>query len=138
MNDGIDLLQLVLNFETKDPLILSCVLTNVSALFPFVTYRPEYLPQVLSKVGACRPCENQVGFLWSRALVRSCSSSFSQHSHQGKTVLRVNDGKTLGVLFKEKQCQIAQILQFSALNLNIECILWPMSTMFHFKASLCL
>lgn len=55
MNDGIDLLQLVLNFETKDPLILSCVLTNVSALFPFVTYRPEYLPQVLSKVGTCRP-----------------------------------------------------------------------------------
>lgn len=51
MNDGIDLLQLVLSFETKDPLILSCVLTNVSALFPFVTYRPEYLPQVLSKVG---------------------------------------------------------------------------------------
>uniref|UniRef100_A0A8C0J653 Exportin-5 n=1 Tax=Chelonoidis abingdonii TaxID=106734 RepID=A0A8C0J653_CHEAB len=51
VNDGIELLQLVLNFETKDPLILSCVLTNVSALFPFVTYRPEYLPQVLSKVG---------------------------------------------------------------------------------------
>uniref|UniRef100_A0A7M4F0N9 Exportin-5 n=1 Tax=Crocodylus porosus TaxID=8502 RepID=A0A7M4F0N9_CROPO len=51
VNEGIELLQLVLNFETKDPLILSCVLTNVSALFPFVTYRPEYLPQVLSKVG---------------------------------------------------------------------------------------
>lgn len=138
MNDGIDLLQLVLNFETKDPLILSCVLTNVSALFPFVTYRPEYLPQVLSKVGACRPCENQVGFLWSRALVLSCSSSFSQRSHQGKTVLRVNDGRTLGGLFKEKQCQIIQIVQFPALNLNLECTLWPVSTMFHFKASLCL
>ncbi|NWS95513.1 XPO5 protein, partial [Mionectes macconnelli] len=52
VNDGIELLQLVLNFETKDPLILSCVLTNVSALFPFVTYRPEYLPQVLSKLFA--------------------------------------------------------------------------------------
>ncbi|XP_074945316.1 exportin-5 isoform X3 [Phalacrocorax aristotelis] len=52
VNDGIDLLQLVLNFETKDPLILSCVLTNVSALFPFVTYQPEYLPQVLSKLFA--------------------------------------------------------------------------------------
>lgn len=63
MNDGIDLLQLVLNFETKDPLILSCVLTNVSALFPFVTYRPEYLPQVLSKVGTCRPCKNQGGIV---------------------------------------------------------------------------
>ncbi|XP_038617155.1 exportin-5 isoform X2 [Tachyglossus aculeatus] len=50
VNDGIELLQLVLTFNTKDPLILSCVLTNISALFPFVTYRPEYLPQVLSKL----------------------------------------------------------------------------------------
>ncbi|XP_029448694.1 exportin-5 isoform X1 [Rhinatrema bivittatum] len=52
VNNGIELLQQVLNFETKDPLILSCILTNVSALFPFVTYRPEYLPQVLSKLFA--------------------------------------------------------------------------------------
>uniref|UniRef100_M3YN98 Importin N-terminal domain-containing protein n=1 Tax=Mustela putorius furo TaxID=9669 RepID=M3YN98_MUSPF len=50
VNDGIELLQMVLNFNTKDPLILSCVLTNVSALFPFVTYRPEFLPQVFSKL----------------------------------------------------------------------------------------
>lgn len=52
VNDGIELLQMVLNFDTKDPLILSCVLTNVSALFPFVTYRPEFLPQVFSKVNS--------------------------------------------------------------------------------------
>uniref|UniRef100_A0A8D0H4H7 Exportin-5 C-terminal domain-containing protein n=1 Tax=Sphenodon punctatus TaxID=8508 RepID=A0A8D0H4H7_SPHPU len=52
VNNGIELLQLVLNFETKDPLILSCVLSNVSALFPFVTYRPQYLPEVLSKLFA--------------------------------------------------------------------------------------
>lgn len=52
VNDGIELLQMVLNFNTKDPLILSCVLTNVSALFPFVTYRPEFLPQVFSKVNS--------------------------------------------------------------------------------------
>ncbi|XP_033279823.1 exportin-5 isoform X4 [Orcinus orca] len=50
INDGVELLQMVLNFDTKDPLILSCVLTNVSALFPFVTYRPEFLPQVFSKL----------------------------------------------------------------------------------------
>ncbi|XP_008827287.2 exportin-5 [Nannospalax galili] len=50
VNDGIELLQMVLNFEMKDPLILSCVLTNVSALFPFVTYKPEFLPQVFSKL----------------------------------------------------------------------------------------
>ncbi|XP_049621435.1 exportin-5 [Suncus etruscus] len=52
VNDGIELLQMVLNFDTKDPLILSCVLTNVSALFPFVTYRPEFLTQVFSKLFA--------------------------------------------------------------------------------------
>lgn len=50
VSDGIELLQMVLNFEMKDPLILSCVLTNVSALFPFVTYKPELLPHVFSKV----------------------------------------------------------------------------------------
>ncbi|XP_063094880.1 exportin-5 isoform X2 [Cavia porcellus] len=50
VNDGIELLQMVLSFETKDPLILSCVLTNISALFSFVTYRPEFLPQVFSKL----------------------------------------------------------------------------------------
>ncbi|KAG3289529.1 exportin 5, transcript variant X2 [Ictidomys tridecemlineatus] len=50
INDGIELLQMVLNFDTKDPLILSCVLTNISALFSFVTYRPEFLPQVFSKL----------------------------------------------------------------------------------------
>lgn len=46
-----ELLQAVLNYETKDPLILSCVLTNVSALFPFVTRRQHFLPQILYKVG---------------------------------------------------------------------------------------
>ncbi|XP_063161472.1 exportin-5 [Candoia aspera] len=52
VSHGIELLQLVLSFETKDPLILSCILSNVSALFPFVTYRPEYLPEVISKLFA--------------------------------------------------------------------------------------
>uniref|UniRef100_A0A8C5K7C7 Exportin-5 n=1 Tax=Jaculus jaculus TaxID=51337 RepID=A0A8C5K7C7_JACJA len=50
VNDGMELLQMVVNFEIKDPLILSCVLTNVSALFPFVTYKPEFLPQVFAKL----------------------------------------------------------------------------------------
>ncbi|KAG8123442.1 hypothetical protein E2320_018888 [Naja naja] len=52
VSQGIELLQLVLGFETKDPLILSCILSNVSALFPFVTYRPEYLPEVIVKLFA--------------------------------------------------------------------------------------
>uniref|UniRef100_A0A8C5CEK7 Importin N-terminal domain-containing protein n=1 Tax=Gadus morhua TaxID=8049 RepID=A0A8C5CEK7_GADMO len=50
IDQGIELLQAVLSYETKDPLILSCVLTNISALFPFVTHRPNILPQVLTKV----------------------------------------------------------------------------------------
>ncbi|KAJ8248631.1 hypothetical protein GJAV_G00244070 [Gymnothorax javanicus] len=50
IDQGIELLQAVLTYETRDPLILSCVLTNVSSLFPFVTHRPQYLPQVLYKL----------------------------------------------------------------------------------------
>ncbi|MGH0169779.1 UNVERIFIED_CONTAM: hypothetical protein FKN15_059649, partial [Acipenser sinensis] len=50
VDQGMELLQAVLNYETRDPLILSCVLTNVSTLFPFVSFRPEFLPQVLSKL----------------------------------------------------------------------------------------
>ena len=52
IDQGIELLQAVLGYETKDPLILSCVLTNISALFPFVTHRPNILPQVLTKVSS--------------------------------------------------------------------------------------
>uniref|UniRef100_A0A8C9SSL1 Exportin-5 n=1 Tax=Scleropages formosus TaxID=113540 RepID=A0A8C9SSL1_SCLFO len=52
VDQGIELLQAMLSYETRDPLILSCVLTNVSSLFPFVTYRPHFLPQVLHKLFA--------------------------------------------------------------------------------------
>ncbi|KAM3862783.1 exportin-5 [Diretmus argenteus] len=52
IDQGMELLQAVLNYDTKDPLILSCVLTNVSALFPFVIHRPQFLPQVLFKLFA--------------------------------------------------------------------------------------
>uniref|UniRef100_A0A4W6DUM8 Exportin 5 n=1 Tax=Lates calcarifer TaxID=8187 RepID=A0A4W6DUM8_LATCA len=45
-----ELLQAVLNYETKDPLILSCVLTNVSALFPFVIHRPHFLTQLFKAI----------------------------------------------------------------------------------------
>ncbi|KAG7513164.1 exportin-5 [Solea senegalensis] len=47
---GVELLQVVLNYDTKDPLILSCLLTNISALFPFVVHRPHFLTQVLYKL----------------------------------------------------------------------------------------
>ncbi|KAI1886355.1 hypothetical protein AGOR_G00213170 [Albula goreensis] len=50
IDQGIELLQAVLSYDTRDPLILSCVLTNVSSLFPFVTHRPHFLPQVLYKL----------------------------------------------------------------------------------------
>uniref|UniRef100_A0A674C038 Exportin 5 n=1 Tax=Salmo trutta TaxID=8032 RepID=A0A674C038_SALTR len=52
VDQGIELLQAVLNYDTQDPLILSCVLTNLSSLFPFVTHRPHFLPQVLYKLFA--------------------------------------------------------------------------------------
>uniref|UniRef100_A0A8C6KJH1 Exportin-5 n=1 Tax=Nothobranchius furzeri TaxID=105023 RepID=A0A8C6KJH1_NOTFU len=49
IDQSMELLQAVLNYDTRDPLILSCVLSNISALFPFVIHRPQFLPQVLSK-----------------------------------------------------------------------------------------
>ncbi|XP_039995576.1 exportin-5 isoform X2 [Xiphias gladius] len=50
IDESMELLRAVLNYDTKDPLILSCVLTNVSALFPFVIHRPHFLTQVLCKL----------------------------------------------------------------------------------------
>uniref|UniRef100_A0A8C1ZL50 Exportin 5 n=1 Tax=Cyprinus carpio TaxID=7962 RepID=A0A8C1ZL50_CYPCA len=50
IDKGIELLQMVVNYETRDPLILSCVLTIISTLFPFVTHQPHFLPQVLFKI----------------------------------------------------------------------------------------
>ncbi|XP_023119664.2 exportin-5 [Amphiprion ocellaris] len=50
IDESMELLQAVLNYDSKDPLILSCVLTNVSALFPFAIHRPQLIPQVLYKL----------------------------------------------------------------------------------------
>ncbi|XP_012736066.2 exportin-5 [Fundulus heteroclitus] len=50
IDQSMELLQAVLNYETRNPLILSCVLSNISALFPFATHRPQFLPQVLYKL----------------------------------------------------------------------------------------
>lgn len=50
IDEGMALLQIAVNFETRDPLILSCVLTIVSTLFPILTHRPHFLPQVLFKI----------------------------------------------------------------------------------------
>uniref|UniRef100_A0AAQ5X3T8 Importin N-terminal domain-containing protein n=1 Tax=Amphiprion ocellaris TaxID=80972 RepID=A0AAQ5X3T8_AMPOC len=55
---NMELLQAVLNYDSKDPLILSCVLTNVSALFPFAIHRPQLIPQVLYKVPRTRAVKN--------------------------------------------------------------------------------
>ncbi|XP_019715462.1 exportin-5 [Hippocampus comes] len=50
VDGSMELLQAVLSYDTKDPLIVSCVLTNVSTLFPFVKHRLQFLPQVLCKL----------------------------------------------------------------------------------------
>uniref|UniRef100_A0A8B9JME2 Exportin 5 n=1 Tax=Astyanax mexicanus TaxID=7994 RepID=A0A8B9JME2_ASTMX len=50
VEQGMELLQAVMKYETRDPLILSCILSSLSALFPFVLDRPEFLPQVFFKV----------------------------------------------------------------------------------------
>ncbi|XP_037322098.2 exportin-5 [Pungitius pungitius] len=50
IDQSMELLQATLNYDTKDPLILSCVLTNISALFPFIKQRPHLLPQIPYKL----------------------------------------------------------------------------------------
>ncbi|XP_046699270.1 exportin-5 isoform X1 [Silurus meridionalis] len=50
VDQGMELLQAVVSYETRDPVVLSCVLTNLSTFFPFVLHRPELLPQVFFKL----------------------------------------------------------------------------------------
>uniref|UniRef100_A0A4W4ERI5 Importin N-terminal domain-containing protein n=1 Tax=Electrophorus electricus TaxID=8005 RepID=A0A4W4ERI5_ELEEL len=52
VDQGMELLQAVVNYETRDPLILSCVLSNLSTLFPFILHQPQFLPKVFYKVRA--------------------------------------------------------------------------------------
>ncbi|KAI0243017.1 Exportin-5 [Lamellibrachia satsuma] len=48
--DGTRLMKEALLYNTNDPLILSCVLSCISALFIFIEHAPEILPQVLEKI----------------------------------------------------------------------------------------
>ncbi|XP_068597199.1 exportin-5 [Brachionichthys hirsutus] len=50
IHQGMELLEALLSYNTRDPLILTCVLTNISALFPFAIRRQHFLPQVLYKL----------------------------------------------------------------------------------------
>ncbi|XP_075874583.1 exportin-5 [Nelusetta ayraudi] len=50
IDQSMELLQAVLSYNTKDSLILSCVLTNISTLFPFAVKRPHFLPRILYKL----------------------------------------------------------------------------------------
>ncbi|XP_056616495.1 exportin-5 [Triplophysa dalaica] len=50
VDGSMELLRAIVNYETRDPLILSCLLTNISTLFPFVKHQPHFLPQVLCKI----------------------------------------------------------------------------------------
>ncbi|XP_030604531.1 exportin-5 [Archocentrus centrarchus] len=80
IDQSMELLQALLNYETKDPLILSCVLTNVSALFPFAVHRTHFLPQVLIKLfkAVTFAIDQETKAPWTRAVknVRrhACSS----------------------------------------------------------------
>ena len=47
---GVKLFHDVLNYDTKDPLILSCVLSCVSQLFIYINNCPEKLSVVLNKI----------------------------------------------------------------------------------------
>lgn len=60
------LLQAMLNYETNDPLILSCVLTNISTLFPFATRREQFLPRVFYKVS--KKHHQQIKWCWRTSI----------------------------------------------------------------------
>nr|AMN88365.1 XPO5 [Mytilus galloprovincialis] len=47
---GVDLLHSVLSFEANDPLVLSSLLSCISALFPYLSQTPQTLPVVLKKI----------------------------------------------------------------------------------------
>ncbi|XP_076464074.1 exportin-5-like [Babylonia areolata] len=49
---GIDLLNQLLTYQNQDPLIQSCVLSCMSALFPFLRHSPKALPAVLEMIFA--------------------------------------------------------------------------------------
>ncbi|PVD26679.1 hypothetical protein C0Q70_14357 [Pomacea canaliculata] len=49
---GIQLLQQLLAYQNQDPLIQSCALSCMSALFPFLRHSPTLLPSVLEKIFA--------------------------------------------------------------------------------------
>ncbi|XP_041420130.1 exportin-5-like isoform X2 [Xenopus laevis] len=48
--EGISLLQQVVHYETKDPLIVSCVLKSMSSLLPFVDHAGRIMPLMLQKL----------------------------------------------------------------------------------------
>ncbi|KAK7104837.1 exportin-5-like [Littorina saxatilis] len=49
---GIELLNQLLGYQNQDPLIQSCVLSCMSALFPFLRHGPKALPAVLEMIFA--------------------------------------------------------------------------------------
>lgn len=49
-HQGVSLLNRVLSFEANDPLVLSALLSCISALFPYLSQTPETLPVVLKKI----------------------------------------------------------------------------------------
>ncbi|PIO29769.1 hypothetical protein AB205_0126620 [Aquarana catesbeiana] len=52
VTQGVELLQIVLSYETRDPLILTCLLDNLTLLFPFMRYMNDFMPSILTKVQA--------------------------------------------------------------------------------------
>ncbi|XP_078000928.1 exportin-5-like [Glandiceps talaboti] len=53
VSESTHLLQEVLKYKTQDPLLLSCALTCISALFPVLKYSPDLLPTVLQRLFEC-------------------------------------------------------------------------------------
>ncbi|KAG9464895.1 hypothetical protein GDO78_019239 [Eleutherodactylus coqui] len=77
VSQGVKLLERVLIYETRDPLILSCVLSLLSVLLPLVRYTNNFMPAVLTKLFSALTFELGNKGPWRRSLknVRRHASS---------------------------------------------------------------
>eukprot|EP00079_Xenopus_tropicalis_P035805 XP_017949576.1 PREDICTED: exportin-5-like isoform X2 [Xenopus tropicalis] len=81
LTQSVSLLQQVISYETKDPLIVSCVLTNLSTLLPFICHGSDLLPLMLSKLLSAAGFADTDSVKVPRTLlmnIRSCASALLQ------------------------------------------------------------
>eukprot|EP00079_Xenopus_tropicalis_P035675 XP_017949446.1 PREDICTED: exportin-5-like [Xenopus tropicalis] len=81
LREGVRLLQRVIGYETKDPLIVSCVLTNLASLLPLIAHAGHLMPLVLQKLLSAAGFADTDGVTVPRTVlrnIRSCAGTLLQ------------------------------------------------------------